>query len=169
MVQNIDRIIELAKETSLEIDALLLAELYREKGDFNSCIQLLKGINGGKEYYQSIKEKVYSQAMVKDDKVFDISAVGIKMEYKCNNCEDSLVLFDLSKHKSKLEYKHYICKIENRVFNSQSKIRNSEGVLVKKKEIVCPCCDAILVEEFHAETDNCIKCSIGKYNSVVWF
>ena len=38
---NIDKLIELYRNDSLPIDRLFLSELYREKGDFASCIAIL--------------------------------------------------------------------------------------------------------------------------------
>lgn len=72
LIHNIERLIEFFKNDTSTSGKIYLAELYREKSDFNICLQILAEINNENEYEKLVKEKIYSQAKVKDDKVFVI-------------------------------------------------------------------------------------------------
>ena len=186
-INNIDRLIEY-DENENEVDrGLYLAELYREKGDFDSCIEILSEMKNEDENVKLIKEKIYSQAKVQDDKVFNVHVVAIKKEYKCNKCGHGFILFDLAKMNNTLEYRHYKCKIENKVFVSQTKMQNPEEYyrltfwqklfktkkpykhIIPLNEIVCPNCNKTDVELFDPGTDKCIMCGEGNYSTVKWF
>jgi hypothetical protein len=62
--------------------------------------------------------------MVKDVKVFNIDNIGIKMEYKCSICNDSMILPDLKKLDNGPEHKHFRCKRDNKVFDAPLKMVN---------------------------------------------
>lgn len=186
-VRNIDRLIELHKNISTPGAKIFLAELYREKDDFDLCIEILNGITNESENEKTIKEKIYSQAKVKDDKIFNIRVIAIKKEFKCSKCGDSFILFDLSKMNNSLDYKHYRCRIENKVFNAPSKENNPSDYYrltrwqklfkikkpyqdtIPKKNILCPTCNGADLEIFNPENQKCIKCGKGNYNVVKWF
>jgi len=186
-IRNLDRLIELHENESTTGTKLFLAELYREKNDFDLCIEILNGITNENEDEKTIKEKIYSQAKIKDAKVFNVKVIAIKKEFKCNNCGDSFILFDLSKMNNSLDYKHYRCRIENRVFNAASKENNPGSYYrltrlqklfrikkpyqdtIPKKNIVCPTCNGTDLEIFNPENQNCIKCRKGNYNVEKWF
>jgi hypothetical protein len=188
--RNIERLIELHKNEKSRKGKLFLAELYREKSDFDSCIEILSGICNEKEGEKGIKEKIYSQAKVKDDKVFNVYAIAVKKEYKCNNCGDSLILFDLNKintlTENMLDFRNYICRLDDKVFSAPLKQINPVNFyklnllhkIFKTKEpyskfiankIVCPICHETDLEIFNPELQNCIKCSTGSYEIVKWF
>ena len=70
-IYNIEKIIELYKRDEANIGRkIFLAELYREKGDFNACLVILNEITGGNENIKKVKEMIYSKAKLGDDKVF---------------------------------------------------------------------------------------------------
>ena len=190
IIRNIERLIELYKNESTTKGKLFLAELYREKGEFNSCLETLHSIINEKESEKDLKEKIYSQAKVKDDKVFNVYAIAVKNEYKCDNCGDSLILFDLNKintlTKNMLDFKHCRCRLDNKVFSSPLKKINPVNYykvnqwqkIFKTKEpyskfignkIVCPICHGTDIEIFNPESQYCIKCNTGKYDNVKWF
>lgn len=187
---NIERLIEHFKNETTTEGKLFLAELYREKSDFDSCLEILSGISNKKGGEKNIKEKIYSQAKVKDDKVFNAHAVAVKKEYKCDNCGDSLILFDLNKinnlTENQLDFKNHKCRFDNKVFSAPLKKLNPVNYyklnfwqkLFKTKErnnkfiadkIICPSCHGTDIEIFNPESQNCIKCSTGRYDVVKWF
>lgn len=186
-IGNIERLIELYKNETTAAGKLFLAELYREKGDYDLCLQVLIGISNEKEDEKQFKVKIYSKAKLKDDRVFNVTTLAPKMEYKCNNCGDSLILFDLNKINSPLNYKHYKCRTENKIFNSSSNEKNPDRYyklsawqklfktkeaykdIIPKNVIKCSNCDGKDVEEFNPENQNCIKCGQGNYDVVKWF
>ena len=186
-LRNIDRLIELHENESTTGAKLFLAELYREKSDLDLCMEILNGITNENEDEKTIKEKIYSQAKIKDDKVFNVKVIVIKKEFRCNNCGDSFILFDLSKMNNSLNYKYYRCRIENRVFNAASKENNPGSYYrltrlqklfrikkpyqdtIPRKNIVCPTCNGTDLEIFNPENQNCIKCGHGNYDVVKWF
>ena len=169
---NIDRLIKLTKP-EITAEKLFFAELYREKGDFASCERILKSLKTEKDNEKRIKEKIFSQAKVKDDKVFNIYLVAIKIEYKCDNCGDSHILFDLSKLNHPLDYKHFKCLNENRLFEAPSKIfareKESKNTFVPCDNTICPFCGGSDVEIFEPEIQDCLNCKSGKYKIVDWF
>jgi len=188
--RNLIRLIRIyERRTSIE-EILFLAELYRENGDFNSCILILDEISAEKGTGRNLYEKIYSQAKVKDSKVFDVNGIAVKMEYKCSNCGDSLILFDLDWANSISEhlmgYKHFICKNDSTVFSAPLKVLNPVNYyglnffqkLFKTKEpyskfiannITCPKCEGEKVEVFNPELQCCIQCNNGKYETIKWF
>jgi len=184
---NIERLIELYKNENNTSGKLFLAELYREKNEFDLCLEVLNGISNEKENEKTVREKIYSQAKVKDHKVFNIHAIAIKIEYKCDKCGESVILFDLSKMKSQLDYKYFKCKVENKIFNAPSKEKNPVDYkkpslmqkilktsktyenIIEKTAISCPTCNGTDIELFNAESQNCIKCNTGRYDIVKWF
>jgi len=187
-LKNINALIELLKDEKSLSMQLTLAEYYRERGDFNSCTNLLKEINPEKEHEKLFKEKVFSQAKVGDWKVFNVLLATPKIEYKCDNCGDSLILFNLEKMKeSPLEYKHFRCKSDDKLFNSPSKVRNPKPYysltffqklfhsaklyqrFILNDKIICPDCKGREVENFNPEKEKCKKCRKGNYISVKWF
>jgi hypothetical protein len=187
IIDNIDKLIELHKNETTTGGKLFLAELYREKKDFDICLEILSGISIEKESEKDIKEKIYSQAKVKDDIVFNIYTVAVKKEYKCNNCNDRLILFNLEKLDTPLQYKHFICRIDNKVFNASLKIQNPiteyrlnklqkmfnlkkpHERFVHNNELACPICKNKNIQEFSPELQKCIKCGVGNYETVKWF
>ena len=186
-VNNIKRLILLLENSITNSQKLILAELYREISEFNNCISTLTSITSATDDEQELKEKIYSQARVKDEKVFNIEHVVIKKEFKCDNCEKSLILFDLEKTPKPWGYKYYRCNIENTIFSDTSMVINPsveykisvlQKVLklkapyqkfIKKEEIYCKKCNSINTELFNPITAKCIHCHTGNYNIVKWF
>ncbi len=186
VVNNIERLIKVLNNNHEEDGKLFLAELYREKGDFDTCIKLLNEINTKNENEREIIEKIYSQAKVKDNGVFNIASIAVKREYTCNNCEHNLILFDFEKLNNTLGYNHYRCENDNTIFDSPSRINNPIGYykltlwqkLFRSKiphqntiqnEIVCPTCKGNNLECFNPELQKCISCDKGSYSLVKWF
>lgn len=186
-LKNIEKLIELYKNENTTDGKLFLAELYREAGNFDFCLKILKEIKGENEDETLIKEKIYSQAKIKDDKVFNVYEAATKKEYRCNNCGDNMIVFDLEKLNSSLEYRHYRCKNENKIVNAPSKIRNPDKYYsltlaqklfktkapyqecIRNENIVCPGCNGTDMEIFNPEKQKCIKCHQGNYETVKWF
>lgn len=185
-VNNIDRLIELQKDIASHAAKINLAELYREKGDFKSCIQLLEEIKGESDNEKDFKEKIYSQAKVQDNKVFDLNRAAVKKEYQCNSCGHSLILFDLDKLNNSLDYHHFRCQDDNMVFDAPTKINNPVKYydltfwqklfklkepyqsLIPNNDIICPQCSGRDIEVFNPESHVCIKCGSGDYEGLNW-
>ena len=184
---NAKRLIELLKNSFTTNELLFLAELQREIGDFDASINTICNIKNENTNEKVIKEKVFSQAKLKDSIVFNVNMVAIKMEYQCISCNHTLVLFDLEKINNTLDYKHYRCKDENIIFSAASKSRNQnefyklnlfqktfktkipyQEILINK-EIYCPNCNKSETELFNPEKDKCISCKEGHYIKVKWF
>jgi len=185
---NNKRLIEIKKDKTEVRDKLFLAELYREIADFESCIRVLNEINNENHNEKTLKEKIYSQAKIKNDIVFNIDKIAIKKEYKCNYCGESLILFDLEKIiDNPLQYRHFICIKDKIVFNASLKVQNpvTEYRLNKLQKIFklkkpherfidnpalrCPVCKNRDIVEFKPEQQKCIKCGIGNYETIKWF
>ena len=186
-VNNIKRLIVLLGNSITNSQKLIVAELYREINDFDNCINTLTSITFATDDEQELKEKIFSQAKVKDEKVFNIEHAVIKKEFKCDNCEKSLILFDLEKTPEPLGFKYYRCNLENNIFSDTSMVINPSveykiNVLqkilklkapyqrfIKKKEINCKKCNSTNTELFNPITAKCIHCHEGNYNIVKWF
>lgn len=184
---NCERLIQLLKEDVTIEGKLFLAEIYREKADFDNCFKVLNEIKNEEVYDNLFKEKIFSQAKLKDHKVFAVESTAIKKEYQCNNCGESLILFNNDKNKSVFEYRHYICKTDNKVFDAPSKERNPIDfyrlsfwqklfkykvpyeAYTQRKQITCKFCSGSNVDEFCPETQKCINCGDGTYAAVKWF
>jgi len=70
-IYNLERLIELYKKDETNSNgSIFLAELSREKGDFNGCLEILKGISTENENAKRVIEMIYSKAKIGDDKVF---------------------------------------------------------------------------------------------------
>ena len=180
-LKNVDRLIELVKIEEANFNDVFLAELHREKGDFDTCINILDEIIDKNDGF-GLKEKIFSQAKVKDEKVFNTMRAAIKMEYQCNICDDSVIVFDLQKVNKELCYRHYHCKTDNRVFTAPTKSYNPINKnllpiwktifhrnLITNFAIACPDCKGTDIELFYPEADKCVKCGKGNYKRVVWF
>ena len=186
--ENLEKLITLLKPDGSAGMKLTLAEYYREKGDFNDCIEVLNTVSCEKEHETTFKEKVYSQAKIRDEKVFDLEKVATKLEYRCDCCGESLILFNLKTMQNKdFEYTHYRCKNDNKVFSSNSKVKNPvaqyklsfwKKILGKDKpyqkyipndKITCPVCAGNTVEVFNPENEQCLKCKSGNYKFAIWY
>lgn len=185
--KNIAQLLELLNDEKTPSGKIFLAELHREIGNFDLCTNILTSITDGNETEKTIKEKIYSQAKVKDDRVFKIQDVVIKKEYKCNNCSKNLILFDLEKIYKPLEFKHYKCKNENTIFSAPSMLSNPNKSyelnflqkalkfkapyqrFIKKDDINCIKCNSTNTILFNPITNKCIHCLEGNYNIVKWF
>lgn len=174
VIRNIERLIQIVS-LDTTMDKLILAELYREKNDFDRCLEILNRVSNENENEKWFKEQIFSQAKVKDDKVFDVCSVAIKKEYKCNTCGHSAILFDLERMGERTSrYKHYRCKDDATLFNSPltleklSEVKCPDGSIITFP-LVCPTCNGNNVEAFNPETDNCINCGKGTYARVKWF
>jgi len=186
-IKNNSSLIELHKNATSTNERIFLAELYREKGDFDSCINVLINVSADKAEQKDTRDKIYAMARLKYDKVFNISTCAPRKESKCNICKDSIIVFDLDKINHPLDYKLYICKSENTVFNSPSKEENpklhnkarffiipakskkAHERYIERKVITCPYCKSKDVALFFPEIHNCISCGVGKYEIVEWF
>lgn len=184
---NIERLIEIKKDKTKVQDKLFLAELYREISDFESCIKALNEIKNETHNEKTLKEKIFSQAKIKNNIVFNVNQIAIKKEYKCNYCGENFILFDLEKLNSPLQYRHFLCRTDSIVFNSSLKIQNPikaynlnklQKVLKLKKsyerfidnpDLTCPVCKNKNIEEFIPEHQKCIKCGTGDYVTINWF
>jgi hypothetical protein len=185
---NIEKLLELAPEEPTAISRMLFrAELYREKGDFDACIQTLRGLKIDDQNTLRKMQKIFSQAKVKDDRVANLGDVAIKKEYLCDHCGKSLIVFDLDKLDSPYAYRHYWCKNENKIFNAPSKKDNQKRadqhafeeikVPVKtpyerylpREKVYCFSCSNIDTELFNPEQQKCIECHEGSYVPVKWF
>ena len=54
-------------------DELLKAELYRESGNFQQCIETLSNVNVTDDFLLRIKDEIIRLAEVKDSSVFEIT------------------------------------------------------------------------------------------------
>ena len=70
-IENIEKLIELSKDATNFDEKILLAELYREKGDFETCMKLITNIIPVDKIENRIRGVIYNCAEVKDDKVFE--------------------------------------------------------------------------------------------------
>ena len=186
-INNIESLIILYQEGTSIKERMFLAELYREKGDFEHCIEILKDLKCEKPGEIILKEKIYSQSKIKNDRVFDFALIAVKKEYRCSLCNDRQILFDLEKLKDPRDYRHFICKDDNTVFNDSLKVQNPvteyklnkiQKLLNLKKpherfidnpELACPVCKSRNIVEFKPEKDKCIKCGTGNYLPIDWF
>lgn len=185
-VENIRRLLDLHKDGASQESFLYFAELYREMGEFDSCIQLLDEMKTDKKNLIDAKENIYSHAKLKDARVINFSATAVKREYKCNDCGHSLILFDLDKLPTLQDYKYFRCKTENRVFNAPVKKRNpapyySSNIFrrlfrsekfyreyIPIRQIICPYCNGKNTEPFSL-SQKCIQCNKGNYKPAKWF
>lgn len=184
---NIKRLIEIKRDRDTVKDTIFLAELHRELADFDSCIKILSEIKNENQNEKNIKEKIFSQAKIRKDIVYVVSQIAIKKEYQCDQCGESLILFDLEKLNSSLQYQHFICKKDNNVFNDSFKILNPIPAyrlnklqklfkikkphvqLIDNPDLSCPECKNKNVDIFIPEEHECIKCGTGKYVTTNWF
>lgn len=185
---NIDKLLALAFEDISNVNRMLFrAELYREKGDFESCIQTLQKVKTDDENKIRQMQKLFSQAKVKVDRVANLAQIAIKKEYQCNQCGHGLILFDLSKMNSPYDYKYYYCRRENKVFSAPSKEYNRQspeqfhcwqkslGIktpyerYIPKKNVYCTSCSNSNIIPFNPEVEKCIECNSGSYLHVKWF
>ena len=67
---NAEKLIALMDELTIVQDYIFKAELYRECGQFDECINLLLAIKNESGKERIIKEKIFSAAKLKHDKVF---------------------------------------------------------------------------------------------------
>lgn len=186
-INNIDRLIVLNQDKDSISDKLFLAELYREKSDFEHCFEILKDLKCEKPCEITLKEKIFSQSKIRKDRVFDVDLIAVKKEYKCSFCNDSIILFDLENLIDPREYRHFICKNDNTIFNDSLKIQNPiseyrlnkfQKLLNSKKpheqfidnpELACPVCKGSNIVEFKPDQEKCIKCGQGNYIPIDWF
>ena len=184
---NLDRLIELNKTEKSDTAQLFLAELYRERGDFASCIELLKKIKNKAGSANKVKEKIYSQAKVKDAVVFNLYHAVVKIEYQCNSCNESVILFDLAKLDTKMDYQYFRCQTENIIFSAPFQMENPEEfyeltfwqklftskksyeALISCKDVICTQCNTSNVNQFNPKKDSCIQCKSGNYQPIKWF
>jgi len=186
-ISNIDKLIRFSQDDLSASGKIFLAELYREKGDFNSCIEILNTVTSEDENEKIVKEKVYSQAKVRDNKVFNLHLAAPKKEYQCNKCGHNIILFDLTKMNSNSKYQHYKCNNDKTIFNAHSKERNPKPYyklnffqklfklkkpyehMTTRENIPCPSCTKSNVEIFNPDAQKCVQCGNGNYKSVKWF
>ena len=183
---NMQRLIDLNTESISSGEKIHLAELYREAGDFDACIKILSEIKAEHKLLKPLKEKIYSQAKLKKDKVFDLDTVFVKKEYRCTACEDSLILIDFDKMENHFQYQNLKCMHCKECFNAPTFLENpAESYklsfwqkLFKTKMPYsffvlnipqCPKCRHENLEVFNPEIQNCVKCRKGKYEKVEWF
>jgi hypothetical protein len=184
---NIERLIELKKGKTEIRDLISFAELHREIADFDTCIKILNEVRNENPNEKTLKEKIFSQAKIKNKIVFNVNQIAIKKEYRCDHCGESIILFDLQKLDNPLQYRHFICRTENYVFNDSLKVQNpmTEYKLNKlqkmfdlkkpherfidNSKLACPICKNKKVEEFKPEEQKCIKCGMGNYETIKWF
>jgi hypothetical protein len=184
---NAEELLKLIHEDAPPGERIFKAELYRECSQFDACIKLLLEIKHENRKEKIIKEKVFSAAKLKDYKVFTTKYLHVKKEYKCTNCDDQLILFDLDKIQSNKGFKHYHCKAENRIVNADTLVVNpNPGYLqmthveylrtlnyrdlyIPKEKIVCPTCNSEDVALFNVDSQKCVKCEVGNYEYVKWF
>lgn len=67
--ENIKELIAMADKTN-QNDILIIAELYREAGDFEHCISLLKDYKTDSDFMNRIAAQILEKAINNDDKVF---------------------------------------------------------------------------------------------------
>lgn len=58
-------------------DTYLIAEFFREAGEFNSCIKTLEGFSTIKPYLKEIADIVLQKALCHDDMVFELPKMGL--------------------------------------------------------------------------------------------
>ena len=185
---NIGRLLELLTIDEANINRMLLrAELFREKGDFDSCIQTLKGLKTDSEFILNRIQKIYSQAKIKDSKVANLNEAAIKKEYQCDQCKKSIIVFDLDKLNSPYAYQYYRCVQENKVFTAPSKQKNPKKSyqlnfwqkllhikkpyenFILRNNVPCNHCYSSETELFTPSKQKCIECKKGSYTPVKWF
>lgn len=72
MLKNIEKLIKLFSDSFTFEDKVLLAELYREKGDFKTCMELIRNITPINEDENIIRGSIYNYAEAGDNKVFEV-------------------------------------------------------------------------------------------------
>ena len=72
MLENIERLIELYIDTVAIENRILLAEFYREKGDFKTCMELLRNVMPESETERIILGCIYNYAEQEEKKVFEV-------------------------------------------------------------------------------------------------
>jgi len=177
----------LMDELSIVQDYIFKAELYRECGNFDACVNLLLAIKNESGKERVIKEKIFSAAKMKYASVFCMYYFVIKKEYKCTNCKDEVILFDLDKMKTDYGFKHFYCKTENKIVNAASLVLNPYHVYfnmpkdeylstlnctdkyIPKEKMVCNACNSEDLVLFNMDEEKCIECGLGNYVPVKWF
>lgn len=184
---NCNRLLDLLEKSSEPEQELLIADLYRQTGNFEKCLDILERIgNKLKDEKRQRLEQIYSQAKMRDAKVINFNVTAVKKEFRCNQCGHSLILFDHDRLLKFMDYRYFICKPENRVFNAAMKKINQEpyhssGLLnrlfrrrrtwkefVPAGKIHCPHCKSGRVEPF-TTSQKCMQCGTGSYKTVKWF
>ncbi len=185
---NIGRLLALLTIDEENINRMLLrAELFREKGDFDYCIQTLQGLKTDSAFILKRIQKIYSQAKIKDSKVANLNEAAIKKEYQCDQCKKSIIVFDLDKLNSPYAYQYYRCVQENKVFTAPSKHKNPKKSyqlnfwqkllhikkpyenFILRKNVPCNHCNSPETELFTPSKQKCIECKSGSYTPVKWF
>ena len=184
---NAEKLITLLDELIIVQDYIFKAELYRECGQFDQCINLLLAIKNESGKERIVKEKIFSAAKLKYDRVFCMPYFLIKKEYKCVHCDDEVFLFDLDKIQSNKGFKHYYCKTENIIVNAATLdinpnpsylqmsheeylcTINYSDIHISKEKIVCNICNSEDLVLFNIDLQKCIKCGLGNYVPVKWF
>lgn len=184
---NAVRLIDMLEKKEDPDQLLFIADLYRQTGNFEKCLSILEGMwNLPKGEKRKQLEQIYSQAKIKDPMVLDFDFTAVKKEYSCSRCGESIFLFDLDKIISSLDFRHFRCIPENRVFNASMLKSNplpyySSSIfkrLFRRKKawqqfvpagkIHCPHCKTDRVEPF-STSQKCIYCGKGRYRAVKWF
>jgi hypothetical protein len=184
---NAEKLIALMDELTIVQDYIFKAELYREYGQFDECINLLLAIKNESGKERIVKEKIFSAAKLMYDRVFCMPFFHIKKEYKCAHCKDEVFLFDLDKIQSDKGFKHYYCETENKIVNAATlelnphpaylhmsheeylSTINYSDIHIPKEKIVCNSCNSEDVALFNIDVQKCVKCGIGNYIQVKWF
>ncbi len=181
MNECLKMMVQFIEGSDKEEDQLMMAECYRELGEFDKALAVLKSINNPK--HKETKEVIFTQAKQKHSRLFDLNRIAVKKEYRCSNCKKSVFIFDLEKLKTKLTYGIIFCASCQNIISTNLTMANPvnyynrnlfQRLFVKYNPIVpvrvlkCPLCDSIDVISFDIEHDKCPFCHTGNFEQVEW-
>jgi len=186
-INNIEGLIRIYSNYTNVTDGMFLAELYREKSDFDKSIEILNNIKTDNDDDRIVKEKLFSLAKRKDNIVRNLDRTFISKEFKCNKCGDSVIVFDIEKADKFIQLGNYICNTGKHFFNATAieqnkaeyyklsffqklfKLKRPYKYYVLRKEIKCPVCDSADTKLYNLKNEKCVKCGEGDYFTVKWF
>jgi hypothetical protein len=180
-VHNKKRLVELLRHKTEQKDLLLLAEIYRELGNFSNCESIITGIKKINPKYKSIANRIYYKSRLKEDRVFCLNRFTNRVEFVCDNCGDVRIVENDKNSFLKDPVKYYYCEKDDKIFLLKSRELNKFFQLGSSKYARrynllgrhskykpslnrCENCNDVL-EEVKLDNAGCLKCN-GKYRRI---
>jgi hypothetical protein len=174
-IQNKKRLVELLRHKTEQNDLLLLAEIFRELGEFSNCESIITGIKKINPKYKSIANRIYYKSRLKEDRVFCLNRFTNRVEFVCNNCGDVRIVENDKNSFLKDPVKYYYCKKDDKIFLLKSRELNKffqlgSSKYARRYNLVCKhskhipsineCtdCNGVL-KEVKLDNAGCLKCN----------